>query len=110
MSLVYGRVIQMINDGPAVNHLARTAKVIQPHAEIRIFADAPAEVFFIHAVDRHEVVAPETHVAADNAALILVAAGNSVRISKRLESPGQSPGQQPEQRTAASGFKRFDPR
>ena len=86
--LAHRRMIQMINNRAAVNHFARTTEMIQPHAEIGILTDAPAEVFLVETIDRHEVVPPEAHVTADDAALIVIAAGDSVRITKRLEPAG----------------------
>ncbi len=66
------RVVEVVDDGAAVDELALFAEVVESVAEVGIFA-TPAGEGFIKPVDGDEVLAPEAEVAADQAALTNVA-------------------------------------
>jgi hypothetical protein len=58
----------MINHGVAINKFARTPQMIKPRAHVRIFP-APSGVILIETIDGQQIIAPNPHVAADNAPL-----------------------------------------
>ena len=66
-------MVQVINNGAAMDELSRPAQVVQPCSHIGILANSPAGVLFVKPIDRQQIVAPESHVASDNPALAGIA-------------------------------------
>ena len=65
-------MIEVKNEGAAIDEFALAAKIVEAGAEVAVLTDAPALVGFIEAVDGDEVVAPDGEVAANEAALGLI--------------------------------------
>ena len=76
-------MVQVKGDGATVNEFARTPQMVEARANVRVLA-APAGVIFIEPVDGHQIVAPERHVAADDAALFHVSADDGKRPAHAL--------------------------
>ena len=91
-------MVQMKGDGAAVNEFAATAQMIQPRADVGILTSAPAGVILVVAVDGKKVLAPESHVAADDAALPGVATDDGKRPAHALGCAGDFAGEHPAKR------------
>ena len=88
-------MVEMIDDGPAVHELAATSKVVDAGAEVGIGADTAAEETFIKTINGEDIVAPEGHVAADDAALFFVTKddgpGKAYAFGGAADSAGDHP-------------------
>src|SRR5579884_1788391 len=94
-------MVQMINDGPAINEFARAAKMIKTRTQIGILTDAPAGVILIETVHRDQIFAPERHVATNDAAMLAIAPNDRKRQSKCLRHAGDAPRHAPSADTGA---------
>src|SRR5438477_7887416 len=62
------RMSEMKYDGVSMDKFAAPAKMVEARAQVGIFADAPARILLVEAVDRDQVVAPDRQVAANDPA------------------------------------------
>ena len=102
------RVVQMKGDGAAVNKFPGTAQMVEAGADVGVLAHAPADVGFVEAVDGHEVVAPESHVAADDAALLGVAFDDGEGPADAFGDAGDLAGEHPLRDGRLAGFELGD--
>jgi hypothetical protein len=98
-------MVEVKGDGAAMDQFAAAAQVVEPRADVGVFADTPSGVVFIEAVDGDEVVAPKGHVAPDNAALFGVAADDGKRPADAFGRAGDLSDQHPLPDRGFSSFK-----
>ena len=91
----HGRMVQMKRDGAPVDKFAPAAQMIKPCADVGILARAPAGVVFVEAVHGQNILAPERHVAADDATLVGVAPNDWNRPANALDRTGDFSGEHP---------------
>src|SRR5438105_467879 len=85
----------MINNGAAVHEFTPAAEVINAGAKVGIRANAASEESLIEAVDGEDIVAPESHVTSDNAALFFVTENDGRRQSNGFSNAFHSARQHP---------------
>src|SRR5215469_14897034 len=92
MSLRRRRMVQVKDNGAAIDKFPPPAQMVKPCANVGILARAPAGVIFVKTVHSQDVLAPERHVATDDAALLRVAADDGQRPAHALGGAGDSSG------------------
>src|SRR5689334_12061503 len=84
----------MIDNGVTVDEFAGTAKMVQPRANVGIFT-TPSDVGLVKTVNCDEVLAPNSHIAANETALFGAATNYGRGQANGLEGPAHSAEKQP---------------
>jgi len=88
------RVVEVIKNRPTIDKLTGAAQMVEPGANVRVFAQAPSFVLLVPTIDGEEVVPPHSHVATDDSALGGVSPNQRQRKTKTFGSTRQLAGEE----------------
>jgi hypothetical protein len=83
-------MIEVIHQRAAINEFSRAAEIVNAAAQIRVRTHATANVRFVKAIHGHDIVAPESHVATNDAALALIAKNDWKRQAQTFVRTGNA--------------------
>ena len=91
MVAVENGVMQVVEDGAAVDEFAESPEVVKAGTDVGILTETPALKLLVPTIDLEQVLFPHGHVATDDAALAGVALEDGERETKPLGSATHFP-------------------